>query len=50
MSSRVEIRCSTAGKIFPAIGPFLMAAIFGFFVRLATPGLFIAPRLENPRS
>jgi hypothetical protein len=31
MSSPVEIRNSTFGKIFPALGPFLLAAIFGFF-------------------
>ena len=31
MSSRVEIRNSPTGKIFSALGPFLLAAIFGFF-------------------
>lgn len=31
MPAPVEIRNSTFGKIFPALGPFLIAAIFGFF-------------------
>ncbi|RWN50994.1 hypothetical protein [Mesorhizobium sp.] len=31
MSAPVEIRNSPTGKLFPAIGPFLIAAIFSFF-------------------
>ncbi|PAQ05510.1 hypothetical protein [Mesorhizobium temperatum] len=31
MSAPVEIRNSLTGKLFPALGPFLIAAIFGFF-------------------
>ncbi|TJW10518.1 MAG: hypothetical protein E5W82_19810 [Mesorhizobium sp.] len=31
MPAPVEIRNSPTGKIFPAIGPFLIAVIFGFF-------------------
>jgi hypothetical protein len=32
VSAPVEIRNSPTGKIFPALGPFLIAAIIGFFV------------------
>ena len=31
MPAPVEIHNSATGKIFPALGPFLIAAIFGFF-------------------
>ncbi|UDL87373.1 hypothetical protein LGH82_19505 [Mesorhizobium sp. PAMC28654] len=31
MSAPVEIRNSATGKLLPAIGPFLIAGIFGFF-------------------
>ncbi|UVK39545.1 hypothetical protein LHFGNBLO_000928 [Mesorhizobium sp. AR10] len=31
MSAPIDLRNSPIGKIFPALGPFLLAAIFGFF-------------------
>lgn len=32
MSAPVEIRNSTTGKLFPALAPFLLAGLFGFFM------------------
>jgi hypothetical protein len=38
MSAPVEIRNSTLGKLFSALGPFIGVAIFAFFMLKGTAG------------